>query len=95
MRTTTFTSYDDKCVALGNYIVDNNTTIRATAKAFGISKSTVHKNVTIGLEEINRQLSKSVRNVLQNNKEERSYRGGLATKKKWQNIKEQRSLANS
>lgn len=73
----------DRCVVLGLYIVENNTTVRATAQRFGISKSTVHKDVTQNLKNANRSLYLDVKSVLEKNKEERHLRGGEATKKKY------------
>lgn len=65
------------------YIVNNNSTVRQTAKQFGISKSTVHQDVTKRLEKINAPLAAEVRKVLDVNKSERHIRGGLATKDKY------------
>jgi putative DeoR family transcriptional regulator (stage III sporulation protein D) len=73
----------DRCVVLGLYIVENNTTVRATAQRFGISKSTVHKDVTQNLKNVNKSLYMDVKSVLEKNKEERHLRGGEATKKKY------------
>ena len=68
---------------IANYIIENNATVRQTAKAFGISKSTVHKDVTERLMQINRNLATQARMVLDTNKSERHIRGGLATKQKY------------
>jgi putative DeoR family transcriptional regulator (stage III sporulation protein D) len=73
----------ERCVVLGLYIVENNATVRTTAARFGISKSTVHKDVTQTLKNINRSLYLDVKSVLEKNKEERHIRGGEATKKKY------------
>ena len=73
----------ERCVVLGLYIVENNATVRTTAVRFGISKSTVHKDVTQTLKNINRSLYLDVKSVLEKNKEERHIRGGEATKKKY------------
>ena len=73
----------ERCVILGLYIVENNATVRSTAMRFGISKSTVHKDVTQTLKNVNRSLYLDVRSVLTKNKEERHLRGGEATKKKY------------
>lgn len=73
----------ERCVVLGLYIVENNATVRSTALRFGISKSTVHKEVTEGLKNINRSLYLDVKSVLEKNKAERHIRGGEATKKKY------------
>lgn len=75
----------DRCVVLGLYIVENNATVRATAKRFGISKSTVHKDVTQTLKNINKSLYLDVKSVLERNKEERHIRGGEATRIKYKN----------
>ncbi len=68
---------------LGNYIVENGCTVRDAAAHFGISKSTVHKDVTTDLRAINAALFFEVYKVLQKNKEERHLRGGEATRKKY------------
>ena len=73
----------ERCVVLGLYIVENNTTVRATASRFGISKSTVHKDVTQTLKSINKSLYLDLKSVLEKNKEERHLRGGEATKQKY------------
>lgn len=74
---------DDRAVVLGEYIIDTGATVRATAKVFKISKSTVHKDVTERLFNINRDLYRQVDAVLQKNKRERHIRGGLATRRKY------------
>ncbi len=73
----------ERCVVLGLYIVENNTTVRATASRFGISKSTVHKDVTQTLKKVNKSLYLDVKSILEKNKEERHLRGGEATKQKY------------
>lgn len=73
----------DRAEVLGKYIIDTGATVRATAKVFKISKSTVHKDVTERLLHINRELYKQVNEVLQKNKSERHIRGGLATRRKY------------
>ena len=75
--------FDDRAVVLGEYIIDTGATVRAAAKIFKISKSTVHKDVTERLYNINRELYRQVDAVLQKNKSERHIRGGLATRKKY------------
>ena len=77
------TSIEERACELANYIIENNTTVRAAAKRFGISKSTVHKDVTERLEYIDRTLWHKVRKVLELNKAERHIRGGNATKRKY------------
>lgn len=74
---------EERSVDIGNYIVENNATVRQTASRFGISKSTVHKDVTVRLGEIDPTLAVKVRNVLNVNKSERHIRGGLATRAKY------------
>ena len=68
---------------LGRYIVEQNATVRSTAQHFSISKSTVHKDVTVTLGSTNRELYLAVREVLEKNKAERHLRGGEATRKKY------------
>ncbi len=71
---------------LGLYLVENNATVRSVASRFGISKSTVHKDVTQTLKNVNRQLYYDVKRVLEKNKEERHIRGGEATRLKYKHI---------
>ena len=73
----------ERCVLLANYIIENCTTVRAAAARFGISKSTVHKDVTQVLPHVNRALYVHVKEVLEKNKKERHLRGGQATRKKY------------
>ena len=68
---------------IARYIIDNNTTVRQAAKHFGISKSTIHKDVTERLLTVNPSLAAEVRKVLDVNKSERHIRGGMATKEKY------------
>ena len=68
---------------IARYIIDNNTTVRQAAKHFGISKSTVHKDVTDLLVQVNPSLAAEARKVLDVNKSERHIRGGLATREKY------------
>ncbi len=72
-----------RAVILGEYILDTGATVRATAKVFKISKSTVHKDVTQKLRYDDPQLYKEVKAVLEKNKSERHIRGGMATKRKY------------
>jgi putative DeoR family transcriptional regulator (stage III sporulation protein D) len=74
---------DRRACRLAEYIIENKATVRAAAKAFGISKSTVHKDLTERLESINRPLYLEVREILEINKAERHIRGGMATQKKY------------
>ena len=68
---------------LAKYIIETNATVRAAARKFRISKSTVHKDVTERLLEINPAMAHEVKTVLDNNKAERHIRGGMATQKKY------------
>ena len=83
----TETVVEKRCQLLGKYIVKTGATVRAAAAAFGISKSTVHKDITEKLEKINPSLYRSVKEVLDKNKSERHIRGGEATKEKYKNLK--------
>ena len=73
----------ERCVQLAAYMIETNSTVRETAKKFGISKSTVHKDVTQILKQINRSMYYEVKKVLEYNKSERHIRGGEATRKKY------------
>lgn len=75
---------EERATELANYIIEKKSTVRAAAKKFGISKSTVHKDVTERLAQIRPDLAESVRMVLEENKAERHLRGGEATKAKYQ-----------
>lgn len=74
---------EERAIGIANYIIENNATVRQTAKTFGISKSTVHKDVTERLMRINPSLARQARKVLDVNKSERHIRGGLATREKY------------
>lgn len=74
---------EERANSIANYIIEYNATVRQTAKNFGISKSTVHKDVSERLLKINPGLAASVREVLDVNKSERHIRGGLATREKY------------
>ena len=74
---------EERAVEIAKYIIDNNATVRQTAKQFGISKSTVHKDVTERLSQVNPTLAREARKVLDVNKSERHIRGGLATIEKY------------
>ena len=80
-----------RCEIIGEYIIKTGTTVRDAAKEFGISKSTVHKDVTAMLKNKNFTLYESVREILDKNKEERHIRGGEATRKKYLACKEKAS----
>ena len=74
---------EKRAILLGQYIIENKATVRSTAKKFGISKSTVHKDVSERLKIENPPLYAQVKEILEINKQERHIRGGLATKKKY------------
>lgn len=77
----------DRSVRLAEYIIEHHSTVRATAKTFGVSKSTVHKDLTERLKKVNPQLYAEVRKVLDLNKQERHIRGGLATREKYRALR--------
>ena len=74
---------EERAINIANYIIECNATVRQTAKTFGVSKSTVHKDVTDRLMQINPTLARQARCVLEVNKSERHIRGGLATREKY------------
>ena len=74
---------EERAMGIATYIIDNNATVRQTAKEFGVSKSTVHKDVTERLAQINPSFASEARKVLDTNKSERHIRGGMATKQKY------------
>lgn len=76
-------SIEERATKLAQYIINSKDTVRGTAKKFGISKSTVHKDVSERLKKINPSLAMQVRKILDKNKEERHIRGGMATKLKY------------
>ena len=76
----------ERCVVLGEYMIEHQATVRSTAQVFGVSKSTVHKDVTEGLKQINRALYAEVQNLLNKNKQERHLRGGEATRIKYSEL---------
>lgn len=73
----------ERCVLLGEYLLEHQSTVRSAAQAFGISKSTVHKDVTQTLKNVNKSLFSEVQQLLQKNKQERHLRGGEATRLKY------------
>ena len=79
---------EDRVLELAQDIIDTKSTVRAAAKKFRVSKSTVYKDVTERLLEINPGLASEVKDVLENNKAERHLRGGMATREKYQHAKE-------
>ena len=78
---------EERAVEIANFIVNSNATVRETAKKFGISKSTVHRDITDRVTKINPSLAHDVRKILEINKAERHIRGGMATKRKYMNKK--------
>ena len=78
---------EKRIISIAHYTIDHNSTVRSTAKKFGISKSTVHKDISERLPHVNRALSEDVRKILDENKSERHIRGGIATREKYLKIK--------
>jgi len=83
---------NERAVMLGTYISEHCATVRAAAKQYGISKSTVHKDVSERLPYIQPELAEQVHAVLQRNKQERHIRGGMATRKKYAQLRQARQL---
>jgi putative DeoR family transcriptional regulator (stage III sporulation protein D) len=79
---------EQRAIDTALYIIENNSTIRETAKHMGVSKTTVHKDLVIRLKDINHSLYEKVREVLDTNWDEKYLRGGLATKKKHEMLRE-------
>ena len=75
---------NDRAIILGEYILEHKATVRSCAKQFGISKSTVHKDISERLPKVHPQLYPLVKQILEINKQERHIRGGLATKHKYE-----------
>lgn len=78
---------EERVLEVANYIIETGSTVRTTAAKFGVSKSTIHKDMTQRLPSIRRSLYQEVRNVLDVNKSERHIRGGMATKEKYKHQK--------
>lgn len=74
---------EERAQRLAEYIIENRTTVRAAAQKFGISKSTVHKDISERLPRFNGPLYQQVKEVLEVNKAQRHIRGGMATRKKY------------
>lgn len=81
------TDIEERAVRLAEYITENRATVRAAAKKFGVSKSTVHKDITERLETVSPELYAKVRDLLELNKAERHIRGGMATRNKFRKLK--------
>lgn len=79
-------SIEERVISLAHYVINSKDTVRGTAKRFGVSKSTVHKDLTDRLIEINPGLAMEVRKILDENKAERHIRGGMATKLKYKKM---------
>lgn len=77
---------EERVIEVANYIIDSKATIRKTAKVFGVSKSTIHKDMTERLPKINPQIADEAKMILDFNKAERHIRGGKATKMKYKAI---------
>ena len=77
---------EERTIEVAQYIIDNKATVRSAAKKFGISKSTVHKDVTERLSKINPALAIETKKILDENKAERHIRGGEATREKYKHI---------
>ncbi|WP_027623685.1 sporulation transcriptional regulator SpoIIID [Clostridium lundense] len=77
---------EERVLEVANYIISSKATIRKTAKVFGVSKSTIHKDMTERLPKINPQIAREAKNILDYNKSERHIRGGKATKMKYKAI---------
>ncbi|GAA0177731.1 sporulation transcriptional regulator SpoIIID [Clostridium sediminicola] len=77
---------EERVLEVAKYIIESKATIRKTAKVFGVSKSTIHKDMTERLPKINPQIAEKAKNVLDLNKAERHIRGGKATKMKYKTI---------
>ena len=86
-------SIEERAVELAQYIIDSKDTVRGAAKKFGISKSTVHKDISERIKKINPSLALQVRKVLDENKAERHIRGGMATKLKYSKM--QKKIAHN
>ncbi len=78
---------EERVLELAKYILENKSTVRATAKQFNISKSTVHKDITERLQKINPYMANQAKEILDENKAQRHIRGGIATKNKYKNKK--------
>ena len=82
---------EERANMLAHYIIDSKDTVRGAAKKFGVSKSTVHKDLSERIIKINPSLAQEVRLILDENKAERHIRGGMATKKKYKQMKENKA----
>ncbi len=87
---TAYGTKQERCVSLAEYIINTKSTVRNAAKVFGVSKSTVHQDITSRLEKVNPALHGKVKEVLDLNKQERHIRGGMATKEKYKQLSEKK-----
>ncbi len=78
---------EKRVIILSDYMIETKATVRQVAKKFGVSKSTVHKDIVERLPQINKSLAAVVKGVLEENKAERHIRGGMATKEKYKKLK--------
>ncbi len=78
---------EERTILAAEYIIENKATVRSAAKKFGVSKSTVHKDVSERLKHLNPNLYSEVKAVLEKNKQERHIRGGKATKEKYAKLR--------
>ena len=81
--------YEERIIKLANYILDNQTTIRATAKVFGLAKSTVHHDLSFKLKYLNYSLYLQVKKLLENNFNIKHIHGGESTKLKYEKLKQE------
>ena len=82
---------EERTILAAEYIIENGATVRSAAKKFGVSKSTVHKDVSERLKHLNPDLYSEVKAVLEKNKQERHIRGGLATREKYLHMEHKRN----
>ena len=88
------TYIEERAVEIANYIIEHNATVRQAAKNFGVSKSTVHKDVSQRLKVLNPAMYREVRQILDTNKSERHIRGGMATKNKYLKERQDKATKN-
>ncbi len=91
MSKLTYDEQNERALILGEYIIESRATVRAAAKKFGVSKSTVHKDLTERLPQLSMTVYNSVKEILEINKKERHIRGGMATKHKYEERQKIRS----
>ncbi|MBQ8288980.1 MAG: sporulation transcriptional regulator SpoIIID [Clostridia bacterium] len=87
--------YEDRSERLAQYMIEESATVRSAAAHFGISKSTVHKDLTTALKHRNRALYAAVKELLEQNKAQRHFRGGEATRLKYLEQKEKQKTADT